>query len=144
MARDIKKIDAKGRFFIPSKHKDKLGGEVVVTNSLDKGYLCVYSKDRFENRIKPEIRDINKLSPAGRKLEKIILLEASEVNVDAQGRIPVISELWERIGAKAGDEICVFNDDDKLLICTKAHYDNEDHDLGDLEGLENLFNVTGL
>ncbi len=144
MARDIKKIDAKGRFFIPAKHKENLGEEVVVTNSLDKGYLSVYSKDRFENVIKPEIKKINKLSSAARKLEKAIVLEASEVNVDSQGRIPVISELWERIGAKPGDEICVFNDDDKLLICTKTFYDNEDHDLSDIEGLETLFNVTGL
>ena len=144
MARDIKKIDAKGRFFIPAKQKDKLGDEVVVTNSLDKGYLCVYSSNRFHNVIKPQIHEINKLSPAGRKLEKAIILEASEVNVDAQGRIPVISELWERISAKPGDEICVFNDDDKLLICRKEFYDNEDLDLSSLEGLETQFNVTGL
>ena len=144
MARDIKMIDAKGRFFIPAKQKDKLGEEVVVTNSLDKGYLCVYSKDRFENVVKPQIRELNKISPAARKIEMAIIFEASEVNVDSQGRISVISELWERIEAKPGDEICVFNNDDKLLICTKTFYDGEDHDLTGLEGLETLFNVTGL
>ena len=144
MARDIKKIDAKGRFFIPAKQKDKLGEEVVVTNSLDKGYLCVYSKNRFENVVKPQIHELNKISSAARKIEKAIIFEASEVKVDSQGRISVISELWERIEAKPGDEICVFNDDDKLLICTKTFYDAEDHDLTGLEGLETLFNVTGL
>ena len=144
MARDVKKIDAKGRFFIPAKQKEKLGEVVVVTNSLDKGYLCVYSLDRFENKVRPEVLAMNKISPKARKIEKKIILEASEVTVDGQGRVSVISELWENIGAKPGDEICVFNDVDKLLICTKEFYDNEDDDLGDLEGLENLFNVTAL
>lgn len=146
MARDIKKIDAKGRFFIPAKQKEKLGDEVVVTNSLDKGYLCVYSKTRFETEIKPQIRQLNKLLPNARKIEQAVILEASDVTVDGQGRISVISELWERIGAKPGDEICVFNSDDKLLICTKAFYDEEDHDLSDIDikGLETIFNVTSL
>ena len=43
MARDNKKIDAKGRFFIPAKVRERLGDEVFVTNGLDKGYLSVYS-----------------------------------------------------------------------------------------------------
>ena len=94
--------------------------------------------------VKPQIHELNKISSAARKIEKAIIFEASEVNVDSQGRISVISELWERIEAKPGDEICVFNDDDKLLICTKTFYDAEDHDLTGLEGLETLFNVTGL
>ena len=47
MARDTKKIDAKGRFFIPTKHKDEMGEELVVTNSLDTGYLSVYTAEDF-------------------------------------------------------------------------------------------------
>lgn len=144
MARDIKKIDAKGRFFVPAKQKEKLGEVVYVTNSLDKGYLCVYSKSRFENRVKPDVYKLNKLKSIYRKVERLVILEASEVSIDGQGRIPVISELWERINAKPGDEICVFNDEDKLLICTKEFYDQEDNDLSDLDGLETIFDVTGL
>ena len=144
MARDIKKIDAKGRIFVPAKQKEKLGEVVYVTNSLDKGYLCVYSKSRFENRVKPDVYKLNKLKSIYRKVERLVILEASEVSIDGQGRIPVISELWERINAKPGDEICVFNDEDKLLICTKEFYDQEDNDLSDLDGLETIFDVTGL
>ena len=142
--RDIKKVDAKGRFFIPAKQKEQLGAEVVVTNSLDVGYLCVYSKDHFENVVKTQLAKLNTMDSNARKIKRAIIGEACEVSVDSQGRISVNSELWDRIGAKPGDEICVFNDDDKLLICTKAFYDDEDHDLTGLEGLETLFNVTGL
>lgn len=144
MARDIKKVDAKGRFFIPAKQKELLGTEVVVTNSLDVGYLCVYSKDHFENIVKTQLSKLNSMDSNVRKIKRAIIGEACEVNVDSQGRISVNSELWERIGANPGDEICVFNDDGKLDICTKNFYDNEDHDLSGIEGLETKYYVEGL
>lgn len=143
MARDIKKIDAKGRFFIPTKVRDKLGDEVFVTNSLDKGYLCVYSKARFE-KISKEFEELNKLNPKIRILERMIILEAADVTVDSQGRIAVSSELLERIFAKPGDEICVFDHADKLEICAKSFYDDQDFDLSAIAGLETEFNVSGL
>ena len=142
--RDIKKVDAKGRFFIPSKQKEKLGEEVVVTNSLDVGYLCVYSKDHFENVVVPQLEKLNAMDVNVRKIKRAIIGEACEVNVDSQGRIAVNSELCDRIGAHPGDEICVFNHACKLDICTKSFYDNEDHDLSSIEGLETKYYVEGL
>ena len=142
--RDIKKVDAKGRFFISSKQKEKLGAEVVVTNSLDIGYLCVYSKDHFENVVIPQLAKLNVMDVNVRKIKRAIIGEACEVTVDSQGRIAVNSELWDRIGAKPGDEICVFNDAGKLDICTKSFYDDEDHDLSTIEGLETKYYVEGL
>lgn len=143
MARDTKKIDSKGRFFIPSKFKDILGPELVVTNSLDKGYLWVYSKERFDS-VKNEFSKFNSFDKAARKIRREIIGEALEVSLDSQGRIPVSAELWERISANPGDEICVFNDDDKLEICLKSFYDVEDHDLSSIEGFEDKYYVNGL
>ena len=143
MARDIKKIDAKGRFFIPAKQREQLGDEVVVTNSLDKGYLCVYSKEHFA-KIAEQIGNLNTMDSKVRKIKRALIGEACEVTVDSQGRIAVSTELWERAFAKPGDEICVFNDDGKLDICTKSFYDNEDHDLSNIEGLETDYYVAGL
>ncbi|MCQ2515755.1 MAG: division/cell wall cluster transcriptional repressor MraZ [Saccharofermentans sp.] len=143
MARDTKKIDAKGRFFIPTKHKEVLGDSMVVTNSLDVGYLCVYSEAEFK-KISEQLGKLNSMDPKVRKIKRYIIGEALEVNIDSQGRISVTSELWEKIGAKPGDEICVFNVDGKLDICTKAHYEAEDHDIGSIEGLETTYFVEGL
>ena len=143
MARDTKKIDAKGRFFIPAKRKEALGSEVVVTNSLDTGYLCVYSKARFE-RVKAQLEKLNSVDRNIRRLIRGIVGEALEVDVDSQGRISVTAELWERIGASAGDEICIFNFDDKLDICTREFYNNEDHDIGALGDLESTYFIEGL
>ncbi|MBQ7274221.1 MAG: hypothetical protein IJR15_02075 [Clostridiales bacterium] len=143
MARDTKKIDAKGRFFIPTKHKEGLGEELVVTNSLDTGYLSVYPAVNFR-KIADQLGKLNSMDAKVRKLKREIIGEALECTVDSQGRIKVSDELWERIGAKPGDEICVFDVDGKLDICTKAHYDEEDHDISSIEGLETTYFVEGL
>ena len=143
MARDNKKIDAKGRFFIPAKVRERLGDEVFVTNGLDKGYLSVYSKARFDH-ITEKINGLKQLDKNVRMLGRIIISEAQDVSVDSQGRIAVSSELWERIDAKPGDEICVFNNADKLEICTKSFYDNLDHDLSNIMGMETQYYVDGL
>ena len=144
MARDTKKIDAKGRFFIPSKQKEIMGTELIVTNSIDEGYLCVYNTERFSS-IKKQFASLNSMDPNVRKIKRAIIGEASELSVDSQGRIAVSAELWERIHAKAGDEICIFDDDGKLDICTKSFYDNEeDHNLSKIEGLETKYYVEGL
>ena len=138
MARDIKKIDAKGRFFIPTKVREKLGDEVFVTNGLDAGYLSVYSKARFDH-VTERINALNQLDPKVRQLSRAIISEALDVSVDSQGRIAVCSELWERINVKPGEEICVFNNADKLEICSKSFYDNQNHDLSSIVGMENAY-----
>ncbi|SCW32672.1 MraZ protein [Ruminococcaceae bacterium YRB3002] len=143
MARDIKKIDAKGRLFVPTKQRDTFVDTVIVTNSLDKGYLCVYTPERFE-RIKEDTKSWNAVNPATRIIRRAIFGEALETKVDSQGRIAVSNELWENIGAKPGDEICIFDEDDKLEICTKAFYDSEKHDLSELVGMETEYYVSSL
>ena len=143
MARDTKKIDAKGRFFIPTKHKDEMGEELVVTNSLDTGYLSVYTAEDLR-KVSAQLKSLNSMDPKVRKLKRVIIGESLDCSVDTQGRIKVSNELWERIGAKPGDEICVFDIDGKLEICTKAHYDEEDHDISSIEGLETTYFVEGL
>lgn len=143
MARDIKKVDAKGRFFIPAKQKEELGEEVVVTVGLDQGYLCVYSKERFA-RIKAQFATFNTMDPNARLLKRVVIGESMEVKVDSQGRISVSSELWDRIFTKPGDEICVISDDDKLDICSKTFYEAEDHNIGAIVGLDSKYYVEGL
>ena len=96
MARDTKKIDAKGRFFIPTKHKDEMGEELVVTNSLDTGYLSVYTAEDFR-KVSAQLKSLNSMDPKVRKLKRVIIGESLDCSVDTQGRIKVSNELWERI-----------------------------------------------
>ena len=143
MGRETKKIDAKGRFFLSTKLKESMGKDLVVTNSLDVGYLCVYTRDQFDG-VKKQINSFDQYKHQVRTLKRVIIGEAEDVSVDSQGRISVSQQLWDRIEAKPGDEICLLPNDGKIEICTKDHYDHEDLDLSQIEGLESLLGATGL
>ena len=143
MGRETKKIDAKGRFILSSKLCESMGKELVVTNSLDSGYLCIYTPESYE-KIKNQIKRFDGFRKQVRILERAIISEHQDVTVDSQGRVSISSELWERIDAVPGCEICLFPLDDRIDICTKDHYDKEEHDLSAIEGLESLYSAAGL
>jgi MraZ protein len=143
VARDTKRIDAKGRFIISTRLKDLMGTDLVVTNSLDKGYLCVYSKEHFDS-IKDQLSKLNSMDNNVRTIQRAIVGEALEVSTDSQGRISITNELWERINANPGDEICVFDIMGKLDICTRSFYEGQTDELLSIEGLDTKYYVEGL
>ena len=143
MARDIKKIDSKGRFFLPSKLREKFGGDLVATISLEPGFLCVYTAEHFET-VKEQFRGGNALDMTLRLLERAIIGESLELSVDSQGRLTLTSELWESIGAVPGDEICVFDTLDRIEICRKSFYETDRTDVTSLKGLADKYVIRGL
>ena len=126
MARISNKIDSKGRFFIPAKSREAFGGPIVVTKSLDRGFLCVYTREHYKT-IEKQLKDLNGLDPRIRQLQRYILGEAQFCEVDNQGRLSVLPNLWRAIDAAPGDEISVmdFNDGEKMEICTAKRYVEE-------------------
>ncbi len=144
MARFTNKIDVKGRVFIPSKLRESLGRSVVVTLSLDSGYLSVYTESRFQN-IREQFESLNSMDPRVRRVTRLIVGEALNCEIDSQGRISVSSELWEHIGVNPGDEISIINIGDKLDICGKQFYDKKKEELSTVMELDlTQYNVTGL
>lgn len=143
MARFMNKIDAKGRIFVPAKVRDKIGPRMYVTPSQDKNYLSVYSEERFE-RICDQFEKVPMTTPEIRRARRAIIGEALECEIDGQGRISISSELWDRIGAKPTEEICIYQLRDMLEICTKAYYEDE----REKESQEELdlsdYDITGL
>ncbi len=127
MARFMNKIDAKGRFFVPAKARDKMGPRMFVTVNQDKNYLSVYSEARFQE-IVDSFNAQPMTTPEIRNARRAILGEALECELDSQGRISVTSELWERIGAKPSTEICIYQYADMLEICTSTYYESSKGD----------------
>ncbi len=144
MARYNHTIDAKGRVVVPAKLRNSIGGLLHVTNSLDKGYLSGYTDEQFR-AVKEQISTFNMTNPKARFLRREIIGEAQECELDSQGRISVANNLWEKIGAKPGDEICFIDMFDKIEICTMAQYEREAEQFGDLSEMDfSEFDVTGL
>jgi len=144
MARFTNKVDVKGRVFIPSKLRDNLGRNVVVTLSLDSGYLSVYTDDRFR-KIREQFEELNSMDPRVRRVMRLIVGEALPCDVDSQGRISISDELWDHIGAKPGEEVSIINIGDKLDICAKDFYEREKKEVSSVMELDlTEYNVTGL
>ncbi|MBQ8278290.1 MAG: division/cell wall cluster transcriptional repressor MraZ [Roseburia sp.] len=86
-------VDAKGRLIVPSKFRDQLGDEFVVTKGLD-GCLFVYTLDEWR-KIEEKFRDITATSKDARKFARFFFSGAASCEVDKQGRIllpPVLRE----------------------------------------------------
>ena len=83
-------VDTKGRLIVPSKFREQLGDEFVVTKGLD-GCLFVYSKSEWEN-IEEKFRNVPLTTKDARKFARFFLAGAASCEVDKQGRIllPVV------------------------------------------------------
>lgn len=78
-------VDAKGRLIVPSKFREQLGDEFVVTKGLD-GCLFVYANTEW--KILEEKLDTLPLTNANaRKFSRFFLAGATTCEVDRQGRI---------------------------------------------------------
>lgn len=78
-------IDAKGRLIIPSKFRDLLGTEFVVTKGLD-GCLFVYPNEEWAT-IEEKFKSIPLTTKDARKFSRFFFAGAASCEVDKQGRI---------------------------------------------------------
>ena len=83
-------VDTKGRLIVPSKFREQLGDEFVVTKGLD-GCLFVYSKSEWEN-IEEKFRNVPLTTKDASKFARFFFAGAASCEVDKQGRIllPVV------------------------------------------------------
>lgn len=89
-------IDTKGRLIVPSKFRESLGDEFVVTKGLD-GCLFVYSQDEWKN-IEEKFKQVSLTTKDARKFSRFFFAGAATVEVDKQGRILLPSVLREFAG----------------------------------------------
>lgn len=86
-------IDAKGRTIVPSRLREALGDEFVVTKGLD-GCLFVYPKEEWKT-FEEKLGTLPLTNRDARKFSRFFLAGAASVEVDKQGRILLPSVLRE-------------------------------------------------
>jgi MraZ protein len=84
-------IDAKGRLIIPSKFRDLLGEQFVVTKGFD-GCLFVFDQDGWD-AFEEKLRNLPMDIPGARQLGRFFMAGADDVEVDKQGRI-LLKQNW--------------------------------------------------
>ena len=86
-------VDAKGRLIVPSKFREQLGDEFVVTKGLD-GCLFDYENTEWK-ALEEKLHALPLTNANARKFSRFFLAGASTCEVDKQGRILLPAVLRE-------------------------------------------------
>ena len=89
-------IDTKGRLIIPSKFRDELGDEFVVTKGLD-GCLFVFPNQAWQE-FEEKLRALPLTNKSARQFSRFFVAGATPCELDKQGRILVPQTLREFAG----------------------------------------------
>ena len=121
-------VDAKGRLIVPSKFREQLGNEFVVTKGLD-GCLFVYSNEEW-HRIEESRREKPLTSKDARKFLRFFFAGAANCEVDKQGRILLPANLREYAGIEK--DVVSVGVLSRVEIWSKERYD-ADTDFEDMD-----------
>ena len=92
-------LDPKNRIFIPAKHREELGENIMVVYSKRNHCLQVFSKEKWQEYIAPlKSMDKRDSERAYRSLHK----DALDISPDAQGRIVLSPALIALAGITKG------------------------------------------
>lgn len=89
-------IDTKGRIIIPSKVRDQLGENFIITRGLD-NCLFVYTLSEWEKLVE-KISKLPLNRSEARQVSRFFLSAALECELDSQGRVNISSALIEYAG----------------------------------------------
>lgn len=130
-------IDAKGRLIVPSRFREQLGDEFVVTAGLD-GCLFVYPNEEWK-QFEDKLHVLPLSNPGARKFSRFFLASACPCDVDKQGRILLPAKLREMAGlekevvlAGVGERIEIW---DKARWLDTSTYEDMDEIAANMEGL---------
>ena len=114
-------IDAKGRMIVPSKFREQLGNEFVVTKGIE-ACLYVYSNEEWQ-RIEASFREKPLTSKEARKFTRFFFAGAATCEVDKQGRILIPANLREYAGIEK--DVISAGAFSRIEIWSKERYEAE-------------------
>lgn len=113
-------LDDKNRLIIPSKFRDELGEEFIITRGID-ACLFVYSKSSFQ-KIVDKLETLPFTKKDARNFNRFFLSGATAVELDKQGRAGISQTLTNY--AALDKECVVIGVGDRLEIWAKENWDN--------------------
>ncbi|MDE7224134.1 MAG: division/cell wall cluster transcriptional repressor MraZ [Acetatifactor sp.] len=132
-------IDTKGRLIVPSKFRDQLGDEFVVTKGMD-GCLFVYANEDW-NAFEQKLTSLPLINKEARKFARFFLAGAAQVEVDKQGRILLPSNLREFAGLEK--DVVLVGVGSRIEIWSRENWENMDAD-SDMDDIAATMESLGL
>lgn len=117
-------IDTKGRLIVPSKFRDQLGDEFVVTKGMD-GCLFVYANEDW-SAFEQKLTSLPLINKEARKFARFFLAGAAQVEVDKQGRILLPANLRDFAGLEK--DVVLVGVGSRIEIWSRENWENMDAD----------------
>ncbi len=120
-------VDVKGRLIMPSKFRDALGEEFVVSKGMD-GCLFVYANEDW-NAFEQKLTSLPLINKEARQFARFFLAGAAQVELDKQGRILLPASLREFAGLDK--DVVLVGVGSRIEIWSKEKWDamNEDDNM---------------
>ena len=132
-------IDAKGRLIIPSRFRDLLGEEFVLTRGLD-GCLSIYPMDEWA-AFEEKLRALPLTNKEARTFSRFFVAGATTCQLDKQGRILLPQTLREF--AQLEKDVVLSGNLNRVEIWSKANWtDNNAYD--DMDDIAEQMTDLGL
>lgn len=94
-------MDAKGRLALPARQRERLhalcGGHIVITIDIHSSCLRIYPMPIWEE-LEETLQNLPSMQPGVRSMQRLILGYASELELDASGRVLLPQSLREHAG----------------------------------------------
>lgn len=132
-------IDAKGRLIVPSKLREQLGEEFIVTKGLDGHCLSVYPMEEWEV-LQNKLRMLPMNSADGRTVARYLMAGAALCELDKQGRILLPAVLREF--AQLEKEVVLVGVLERVEIWNKYKWQNSGTD--DISAVLGRLEQTGI
>lgn len=118
-------LDAKGRLAIPTKYRETLaelcGARLVVTVDMEDRCLLVYPLNEWEV-IQNKIAELPNMNPVVRRMQRMLIGHANDVELDGSGRILLPQPLREYAGLDK--EVVLMGQGKKLELWSKSEWDD--------------------
>jgi MraZ protein len=118
-------VDPKGRVSIPVKYRDALGEHFYVTKGFDR-CIDIYTTDEWE-KFAGKLHKLSVTKRDMRDFVRFIFGNATDVELDKQGRILLPSMLRETVGIEK--EVVVMGVGNKIEIWDRATWEEHQEEL---------------
>lgn len=113
-------IDSKGRVIIPAKMREQLGEQFVITRGFDE-CVAIYSMEEWE-QVMQRLSELPSTQKSARRLKRMFLSYAVEVEPDKQGKVIIPSALRDM--AHLDKEVLVVGQENHIEIWNEDSWNN--------------------
>ena len=114
-------LDSKGRIAIPAKYRDRVKGsadaQMIITCDPYDNCLLIFTLDHWE-ATESDLQSLSNSKPLHRRLKRIMLAHATEVDMDTSGRLLIPGVLRER--AKLAKEVMLIGQGKTFQLWNEA------------------------